>query len=78
VAAGVALPDATAVQAGAFVAHAISSVDRLAAGTSMPAQTLVPLPPPRLSVRGARAPTSQGGTAPITLFLLFLSRRQVL
>jgi hypothetical protein len=64
----VALPDASATRAA-------SSVDRPAAGASAPPQALAPLPPLRLSVRGAQAPTSQGGPPPVALLLLFISRR---
>jgi hypothetical protein len=60
------------------VARAASSVDRPAVGASTPAQALAPLPSPRLSMRGAQAPTSQGGPPPVAFFLLFLPRRRVL
>jgi hypothetical protein len=43
-----------------------------------PPQALVPPPPPRLSVRGAQAPTSQEGPAPIAFLLLIFLRRRVL
>jgi hypothetical protein len=68
-----ALPDASTTRADTFAARAASSVDRPAAGASHPPQALAPLPPPRLSVRGVQAPTSQGGPPPVTFFLLFLS-----
>jgi hypothetical protein len=54
----VTLPDASVARAGASATRAASSVDRPAAGASAPAKALAPLPPPRLSVRGAQAPTS--------------------
>jgi hypothetical protein len=70
VAATVEPPDASAARAGTSAARAASSVDR---------QALAPPPPPRLSVRGAQAPTSQGGPAPRFAFLLlFFLRRRVL
>jgi hypothetical protein len=60
------------------VARAASSVDRPAVGASTPAQALAPLPSPRLSMRGAQAPTSKGGLPPVAFFLFSLSRRRVL
>jgi hypothetical protein len=42
-----------------------------------PPQTLAPLPPPRLSVRGRGLPALGGSLPPVALFLL-LSRRRVL
>jgi hypothetical protein len=43
-----------------------------------PSRALAPLPPPRLSMRGAQAPTSKGGLPPVAFFLFSLSRRRVL
>jgi hypothetical protein len=51
---------ATVVPPDASAAHATSSVDRPAAGAPVPAQVLVPSPPPRLSVRGRRLPPLRG------------------
>jgi hypothetical protein len=72
VAAGIAttaLPDASAVRIGASATRAASSVDRRRALPGPP-QALAPLPPPRLFVRGAQAPTSHGGL-PLVAFFLF-------
>jgi hypothetical protein len=52
----VALPDASAARAGTSAARAASSVDRPEAG----AEALTPLPPPRLSVRGAQVKDRNG------------------
>jgi hypothetical protein len=64
----VALLEASAAHAGASAARtgtsavcAASSVDRPAAGAP---QAVALLPPPRLSVKGVQAPTSQGEPAP--------------
>jgi hypothetical protein len=43
-----------------------------------PPQALVPLPPLRLLMRGAQAPTSQRGLPPVALFFFSLSRQRVL
>jgi hypothetical protein len=65
--AAAALPDASAARTGASATCAAPSVDRLVASAPRLPQVLAPLPPPRLSVRGARAPTSQGGACPPSL-----------
>jgi hypothetical protein len=69
-----ALPNASTARVSASTARATSSVDRLAAGASASAQALAPRLPPRLLVRGAQAPTSQGGLRSVALFFFSLSR----
>jgi hypothetical protein len=74
----VALPDASAACACSSAACVASSVDRPAAGAPTPAPGACSSADSAALGEGAQAPTSQGGLPPVTLLLLFLSRRRIL